>query len=47
VPPSAILLGALFLGETLQPLDLVGMLLIGIALLVLDGRLPFFRRSAA
>lgn len=47
VPPSAILLGALFLGETLQVLDLVGMLLIGIALLVLDGRLPVFYRSAA
>ncbi len=47
VPPSAILLGALFLGETLQPVDLVGMALIGIALIVLDGRLPGFRRSAA
>lgn len=47
VPPSAILLGALFLGETLQVMDLVGMLLIGIALLVLDGRLPVFYRSAA
>lgn len=41
------MLGALFLGETLQVVDLVGMLLIGIALLVIDGRLPIFRRSAA
>lgn len=47
VPPSAILLGALFLGETLQVQDMLGMLLIGIALLVLDGRLRVFRRSAA
>lgn len=39
VPPSAILLGALFLGERLQLLDLGGMLLIGAGLLVLDGRL--------
>lgn len=39
VPPSAILLGALFLGERLHLLDLGGMLLIGAGLLVLDGRL--------
>ena len=47
VPPSAILLGALFLGERLQLVDLVGMVLIGLALLVLDGRLRLPRRSAA
>ncbi len=39
VPPSAILLGALFLGEILHPLDFVGMALIGAGLLVLDGRI--------
>ncbi|MCQ1571967.1 DMT family transporter [Neorhizobium galegae] len=39
VPPSAILLGALFLGERLEATDLVGMLLIGFGLVLLDGRL--------
>jgi drug/metabolite transporter (DMT)-like permease len=39
VPPSAILLGFLFLGETLQPTDMAGMLLITIGLVVLDGRI--------
>lgn len=38
VPPSAILLGALFLGERLSATDLAGMALIGAGLLVLDGR---------
>jgi len=47
VPPSAILLGVAFLGETLAPLDLVGMALIGCGLLVLDGRLiKRFARSS-
>ncbi len=39
VPPSAILLGFLFLGETLETTDVAGMLLIAAGLLVLDGRL--------
>ncbi|MQX99898.1 DMT family transporter [Sinorhizobium medicae] len=39
VPPSAILLGYLFLGETLQATDLAGMLLIAAGLAVLDGRI--------
>lgn len=39
VPPSAVLLGALFLGERLAANDLAGMLLIGFGLVVLDGRL--------
>lgn len=38
VPPSAILLGYLFLGETLQPADVGGMALIAAGLVVLDGR---------
>lgn len=47
VPPSAILLGVAFLGETLAPLDFVGMALIGCGLLVLDGRLiKRFARSS-
>lgn len=39
VPVSAILLGALFLGERLEPFELAGMALIGLGLLVIDGRL--------
>jgi drug/metabolite transporter (DMT)-like permease len=39
VPPSAILLGALFLGERLESSHFAGMLLIGFGLLLLDGRL--------
>lgn len=39
VPPSAILLGFLFLGERLGITEIVGMLLIGAGLLILDGRL--------
>ncbi len=40
VPPSAILLGVLFLGEALSLLDAAGMLVIGLGLVMLDGRLP-------
>ncbi|NKN36180.1 DMT family transporter [Agrobacterium sp. a22-2] len=47
VPPSAILLGALFLGERLQLLDFGGMLLIGAGLLVLDGRVLRARPAGA
>lgn len=39
VPPGAIVLGALFLGERLESTDLLGMLLIGFGLVLLDGRL--------
>jgi drug/metabolite transporter (DMT)-like permease len=39
VPPSAILLGTLFLSERLEIADMIGMVLIGFGLLVIDGRL--------
>lgn len=39
VPPSAILLGFFFLNEKLHALDVVGMVLIGLGLLLLDGRI--------
>lgn len=39
VPPSAILFGVLLLGEVFSTLDLVGLTLIAISLLSLDGRL--------
>jgi len=39
VPVSAILLGILFLGETLHISHVIGMLLIGIGLIVIDGRM--------
>lgn len=45
VPPSAILLGVLFLGERFQLADIGGMVLIGAGLVVLDGRV--FRRKVA
>lgn len=38
VPPSAILAGMLFLGETLTPLGMLGMTLVLFGLVVLDGR---------
>src|SRR5690606_16878251 len=38
VPPSAILAGMLFLGETLTPLGVLGMVLVLLGLVVLDGR---------
>lgn len=37
VPPAAILLGALFLGESLAPQDFVGLLLIALGLAAIDG----------
>jgi drug/metabolite transporter (DMT)-like permease len=40
IPASAILLGALVLGETLQPRHFIGMALIGGGLGFIDGRLP-------
>ena len=39
VPPSAILLGIVFLGEQLGAAEWAGMLVIGIGLIILDGRL--------
>jgi drug/metabolite transporter (DMT)-like permease len=39
VPVSAILLGAIFLGERLESFELAGMALIGLGLAVIDGRL--------
>lgn len=46
IPPSALLLGVLFLGEKIEAHQLGGMALIAFGLLLLDGRL-FRRRSAA
>ena len=39
VPPVAILLGALFLNETLAPQDFLGLGLIALGLAAIDGRL--------
>ncbi|PSL17368.1 DMT family transporter [Shimia abyssi] len=39
IPPVAILLGALVLGETLRPSALAGFALLGVGLLIIDGRL--------
>jgi drug/metabolite transporter (DMT)-like permease len=39
VPPVAILLGSLFLGETLAPQDFIGLALIAVGLAAIDGRL--------
>lgn len=48
VPPFAILLGALFLGETLDPRDIAGMALIAVGLAAIDGRvIARFRGAAA
>jgi drug/metabolite transporter (DMT)-like permease len=38
LPPSAILLGVLFLGERLALSEFAGMALIGFGLVILDGR---------
>lgn len=40
IPVSAILLGVLILGESLEPRHFAGMALIGAGLILLDGRLP-------
>ena len=45
VPVSAILLGVTFLGEHLEPFEIVGMTLIALGLVTIDGRL--FRRRKA
>src|SRR5437764_5082465 len=47
VPPTAILLGALFLNETLAPQDFLGLALIAFGLAAIDGRLlNLFRRAS-
>ena len=45
IPVSAILLGALFLGERLAPRHFLGMALIGLALAVMDGRVTAILRT--
>jgi len=47
VPPTAILLGALFLGETLAPQDFLGLILIAFGLAAIDGRLFALLRPSA
>jgi drug/metabolite transporter (DMT)-like permease len=49
VPASAIMLGAVFLGERLEPFEFVGMALILSSLLIIDGRLfqPAYHRWQA
>lgn len=47
VPPTAILLGGLFLGETLAPQDFFGLALIALGLAAIDGRLLNLLRRAA
>ena len=47
VPVSAILLGALFLGERLELFEFAGMALIAIGLVTIDGRLLQARRRPA
>ena len=45
IPVTAILLGYLVLGESISPREIVGALVIGSALLVIDGRvLKFIQR---
>ena len=47
VPPTAILLGAMFLGESLAPQDFAGLGLIALGLAAIDGRLlKRFRRAS-
>jgi drug/metabolite transporter (DMT)-like permease len=45
VPVSAIFLGGLFLSEAFTPQALAGMLLIGVGLIAIDGRLPTALRN--
>ncbi|MFI0843375.1 DMT family transporter [Mesorhizobium sp. IMUNJ 23232] len=39
VPASAVLLGVLFLGERLEPIEMLGMVVIALGLVTIDGRL--------
>ena len=43
VPPTAILLGVMFLGEAISPIDIGGLALIGLGLAAIDGRLLSWR----
>jgi drug/metabolite transporter (DMT)-like permease len=47
VPVSAVILGGLFLGERLTATDFIGMALIGLGLITVDGRLLRFLRLKA
>jgi drug/metabolite transporter (DMT)-like permease len=47
IPPSAILMGVLWLHERLEATDLMGMALIGLGLIAIDGRLLARNRPAA
>ena len=47
IPVTAILLGHLVLGESISPGEIIGALVIGSALLVIDGRLLDLIRDAA
>ena len=46
IPVTAILLGAAFLGERLEPRHFAGMALIGVGLAVIDGRIARVLRPA-
>lgn len=46
IPVTAILLGALVLGERLAPRHFIGMMLIGLSLAVIDGRIVRFLHAA-
>ena len=46
IPVTAILLGALILRERLEPRQFAGMVLIGLALAIMDGRIPRLLRLA-
>lgn len=45
IPVSAILLGSALLGERLEPRHFAGMALIGLGLMLIDGRFPRFLRA--
>lgn len=47
IPPTAIGLGVVFLGETLLPHQVIGAVVIGISLLVIDGRLFSYVQAPA
>lgn len=46
IPVTAILLGAAFLGERLEPRHFAGMALIGVGLAAIDGRIAARLRAA-
>jgi drug/metabolite transporter (DMT)-like permease len=47
IPPSALLLGTLFLAERIEPRDLAGLACIAAGLAAIDGRLPHWLWSRA